>query len=124
MLLSNRSGARRSLGDSVGALEDANAAAELAPPGFHTAYVRQVRVLRHLVHATAATRGLLCRLHRIMDAEATMPVQVEAYADLRKYREADTALEAAARRDPSFASTQEYKRLTKQLAAYRQGLPR
>ena len=42
MLLSNRSGARRSLGDKLGALEDANRAADLAPPAFHTAYVRQV----------------------------------------------------------------------------------
>lgn len=42
MLLSNRSGARLTLGDKIGALEDANAAAAAAPPGFHTAYIRQV----------------------------------------------------------------------------------
>lgn len=42
MLLSNRSGALLTLGDKLGALADANAAAMLAPPGFHTAYVRQV----------------------------------------------------------------------------------
>ena len=46
MLLSNRSGARRSLGDKLGALEDANRAAAMSPPGFHTAYVRQVGRVR------------------------------------------------------------------------------
>ena len=54
----------------------------------------------------------------------TEPVQVEAHADLGRYREADTALEAAARRDPSFASTKEYKSLAEQLTAHLQGLPK
>ena len=43
---------------------------------------------------------------------------MEAYANLGKYREADTALEAAARKDPSFAITNEYKSLATQLTAY------
>ncbi|KAK9804311.1 hypothetical protein WJX72_006242 [[Myrmecia] bisecta] len=42
LLYANRSGARRGLGDSQGALDDANAAAAAAPPGFTTAFVRQV----------------------------------------------------------------------------------
>ncbi|EIE21274.1 hypothetical protein COCSUDRAFT_17854 [Coccomyxa subellipsoidea C-169] len=84
MLLSNRSGALLTLGDKSGALDDANAAAELAPLGFHTAYVRQV----------------------------------EAYAALGRYKEAGEALEAAARKDPSFAKTNEFKSLSKQLTDY------
>ena len=53
MLLSNRSGALLTLGDKSGALEDANAAASLAPPGFHTAYVRQVQLRRAIFcHST------------------------------------------------------------------------
>jgi hypothetical protein len=48
MLLSNRSGARLALGDAHGAAQDADAAASLAPPGFHTAYVRQVRLFSGL----------------------------------------------------------------------------
>ena len=65
MLLSNRSGARRSLGDKTGALEDADAAAELAPPGFHTAYVRQVRLLRHprMQQKRHVVRHAACKQH-------------------------------------------------------------
>ncbi|KAK9902104.1 hypothetical protein WJX75_004561 [Coccomyxa subellipsoidea] len=90
MLLSNRSGALLTLGDKSGALEDANAAASLAPPGFHTAYVRQV----------------------------------EAYAALGRYQEAGEALAAAARRDPSFAKSNEFKSLSTQLTAYFQRMSR
>ncbi|CAL5228541.1 g11695 [Coccomyxa viridis] len=50
--------------------------------------------------------------------------QVEAYAALGKHREADTALQAAARRDPSFRETKEYKSLNTQLSAYVQKAPR
>ena len=42
LLLANRSGARLQLGDSRGALQDANAAVECGPPSFHTAVIRQV----------------------------------------------------------------------------------
>ena len=45
--------------------------------------------------------------------------QVEAYADLGQYAEADAALAAAARRDPSFAQTPEHSSLAAQLAAFR-----
>jgi len=44
--------------------------------------------------------------------------QVEAYAALGKHREADTALQAAVRKDPSFRETKEYKSLNTQLSAY------
>lgn len=42
LILANRSGVRLSRGDLTGALADADAAAQVAPPGFTTAYVRQV----------------------------------------------------------------------------------
>lgn len=42
LLLANRSGARLQLGDTRGALSDADAAAECGPPSFHTAAIRQV----------------------------------------------------------------------------------
>lgn len=45
-------------------------------------------------------------------------LQVEAYAALGKYREADTALAAAARRDLSFVETHEFRSLSTQLTAY------
>jgi hypothetical protein len=45
LLLANRSGARLQLGDSRGALQDADAAAECGPPSFHTAIIRQVLLL-------------------------------------------------------------------------------
>lgn len=48
-------------------------------------------------------------------------LQVEACAALARYREAAEALAAAAKRDPSFAKTQEYKSLSKQLTAHLQG---
>lgn len=51
-------------------------------------------------------------------------VQVEAYAALGKHREADTALQAAAQRDPSFRETKEYKSLNTQLSAFVQKVPR
>lgn len=43
---------------------------------------------------------------------------MEAYAALGKYREADTALAAAARRDLSFVETHEFRSLSTQLTAY------
>lgn len=46
LLLANRSGARLQLGDSQGALQDANAATECGPPSFHTAVIRQVLSFR------------------------------------------------------------------------------
>ena len=54
----------------------------------------------------------------------THVVQVEAYAALGKHREADMALQAAARRDPFFRETKEYKSLNTQLSAYVQKVPR
>lgn len=47
LLHANRSGVRLTLGNAQGALEDAQAAIELAPPGFTTAYVRQVCLICH-----------------------------------------------------------------------------
>lgn len=61
MLLSNRSGALLTLGDKLGALRDANEAASLAPPGFHTAYVRQV--MTGLLWAQPAQLDFYCRCH-------------------------------------------------------------
>lgn len=43
LLHANRAGVRLTLGNAAGALEDAQAAVKLAPPGFTTAYIRQVR---------------------------------------------------------------------------------
>lgn len=45
LLHANRAGVRLTLGNAAGALEDAQAAVKLAPPGFTTAYIRQVRSL-------------------------------------------------------------------------------
>jgi hypothetical protein len=42
LLLSNRAAVRLVMGEAEGALEDANAAVGCAPPGYTTAYVRQV----------------------------------------------------------------------------------
>ena len=42
MLYANRSGVRLTLGNSEGALEDANAALKLAPSTFTTAHIRKV----------------------------------------------------------------------------------
>lgn len=43
LLHANRAGVRLTLGNAEGALQDAQAAVKLAPPGFTTAYIRQVR---------------------------------------------------------------------------------
>ena len=43
LLYANRAGARLTLGDKQGAMEDANEAAACGPPSFTTAYVRQAR---------------------------------------------------------------------------------
>lgn len=48
--------------------------------------------------------------------------QAEACAALGRYREAETALREAARKDATFAQTKEYKSLTMQLAAHLQRL--
>lgn len=42
LLHANRAGVRLTLGNTEGALQDAQAAVKLAPPGFTTAYIRQV----------------------------------------------------------------------------------
>ncbi len=42
LLLSNRSGVLLSLGQAQAAVEDAQEAVRIAPPGFHTAVIRQV----------------------------------------------------------------------------------
>lgn len=42
LLLSNRAGARQTLGQLEAALEDADSAVACSPVGFHTGYIRQV----------------------------------------------------------------------------------
>ncbi|EFN56786.1 hypothetical protein CHLNCDRAFT_59647 [Chlorella variabilis] len=64
LLLSNRSGVRLELGDAEGALQDANAAAECAPPDFTTATIRQVEALLRLAHYRAAMECLLAARER------------------------------------------------------------
>ena len=54
----------------------------------------------------------------------TTCLQVEAYAALEKYREADAALQSAGRKSASFRETKEYKSLSSQLKAALQGLRR
>jgi tetratricopeptide (TPR) repeat protein len=64
LLLSNRSGVRLELGDAEGALEDATAATECAPPGFTTAAIRQVEALLRLQRFRAAMECLLAARQR------------------------------------------------------------
>lgn len=59
MLLSNRSGVRLELGDAEGALEDAAAAAALAPPDCSTTTIRCVEALLRLGRHCAAMECLL-----------------------------------------------------------------
>ena len=54
----------------------------------------------------------------VFESEWAVLLQVEAYAALGRYKEAGEALEAAARKDPSFAKTNEFKSLSTQLTAY------
>lgn len=49
---------------------------------------------------------------------------MEAYAALEKYREADSALQAAGEKDASFRETKEYKSLASQLSAQLQKVAR
>ncbi|BDA51101.1 probable protein STIP1 homolog at C-terminar half [Coccomyxa sp. Obi] len=83
MLLSNRSGALLTLGDKSGALADANSAAMLAPPGFHTAYVRQVE-------ACAA----LGRYREAAEALAAAAERDPSFAKTQEYKSLSTQLTA------------------------------
>ena len=58
LLLSNRSGARLAAGDFQGALQDADAAAAVAPPDFTTAAVRRAEALLALGKPQEAAAGL------------------------------------------------------------------
>ena len=57
LLHANRSGVRLTLGDAQGALEDAQAAAQLGPPTFSTAYIRQASGtdILDVIHVTIST---------------------------------------------------------------------
>lgn len=58
LLYANRAGARLSLGDKQGALEDANSAASCGPPSFTTAYIRQVEAYAALEQYSEAAAVL------------------------------------------------------------------
>ncbi|KAL3151827.1 hypothetical protein ABBQ38_012794 [Trebouxia sp. C0009 RCD-2024] len=58
LLHANRAGVRLTLGDAAGALEDAQAAVKLAPPGFTTAYIRQFEALCALKRRQEASSAL------------------------------------------------------------------
>ena len=66
-----------------------------------------------------AEYALVCSQSRI-ERQSTC-LQVEAYAALGNYREADAALQAAGRKSASFRETKDYKSLSSQLKAALQG---
>jgi len=58
LLLANRAGARQAMGDPAAALQDADEAAARSPPGFHTAYIRQVEIRAALNQYREAAEAL------------------------------------------------------------------
>lgn len=62
LLHANRAGVRLTLGNAEGALHDAQAAVQLAPPSFTTAYIRQVGSSAHALHCSSSLPcpALLC----------------------------------------------------------------
>lgn len=119
------SGVRLELGDAEGALEDASAAADCAPPGFTTAAIRQVRLGRAcgacgwlLGACTSPARCPSALLFRGRACFSTnphlnlshLPSQVEALLRLRRFRAAMECLLAARQQHPGFADTEDYQR--------------
>ena len=76
LLLANRSAARLATGDGQGALADAEAAIACAPPGYTTAFVRQVGGRLgwglSVKKAAAAAVEELCVLHGLQPAAFCM----------------------------------------------------
>lgn len=95
LLLANRSGARLTIGQSEGAVEDAYAALQCAPVTFSTAVVRLVRkrhaqchIGGHVIMQSYASHHLPPNLLVVQQAFNCIPTQVDALYACQRYDEA------------------------------------